>query len=363
MSNPQGVWYNAAPPMANVPQQNLMSPHPFPIDLVYLWVDGADPKWLAKRNAALEAIGKPIHNAAVEANRFDDSGELKFSLRSVQKYLPWINHIYIITDDQRPAWLNTENPRISLVDHRDIVPAEFLPTFNASALEMFIHRVPGLAEHFIFANDDMFVGAPLNLDFFFNAASDPIVMMREKWYAKEMFSPAGGTDLSQRKNLAGTMVRNGVRLVFDLTGQRYHQFICHAMEPMRKSYLADIFAQHGAKIIPPTATMFRESTNIQRIFFPLYNHAKHRTDLVADWRFGTQRVRLSAEASRWEILWRAFLWASPFCRRDYVDVKKDAYAKITRANPALFCVNDSTRFAKNIGDMEKLFPQKSEFEK
>jgi hypothetical protein len=50
-------------------------------------------------------------------------------------------------------------------------------------------------------------------------------------------------------------------------------------------------------------------------------------------------------------------------RHDYVGVKNNAYKKLTRASPALFCVNDSKRFAKNIDDMEKLFPQKSEFEK
>jgi len=132
---------------------------------------------------------------------------------------------------------------------------------------------------------------------------------------------------------------------------------------MRKSYLEDIFAQHGARIITDTATTFREPKNIQRIFLPLYNHAKARTDVVADWRFGTKRVRLSAEASRLGILWRSFLWSLPFLHHDYIDVKNNAYKKITRANPALFCVNRRTRFEKNWASMKKFFPQKSEFEK
>ena len=67
----------------------------FPIDLVYLWVDGSDPKWIAKKNVALTAMGKSVHNSAINSGRFQDNDELKFSLRSVQKYLPWINHIYI----------------------------------------------------------------------------------------------------------------------------------------------------------------------------------------------------------------------------------------------------------------------------
>jgi len=336
-----------------------------PIDLVYLWVDGSDPKWLAKKNAALTAIDDSVHlhHAAVEPNRFECKDELKFSLRSVQKYLPWINHVYIITDNQVPAWLNVKHPRVSLVDHSDIVPAEFLPTFNSVALEMFLHRIPGLSEHFIYANDDMFVGSPLNPGFFFNAVGAPIVILREKWYAKNLFSNTWNAETSRRKNLVGTTVRNAVRLVFDLVRLRYHMFFCHVMEPMRKSYLEDIFAQHGSRIIMDTATTFRESKNIQRIFFPLYNHANARTDLVADWRMGSERVRLSAGASRLGILWRASLWASPFSRHDYIDVKRDAYKKLSHTNSALFCVNDSTIFANNIADMEKLFERKSEFEK
>jgi len=335
-----------------------------PIDLVYLWVDGSDPKWLAKKNAAL-AVNNSVHlhHGAVEPNRFECKYELKFSLRSVQKYLSWINHIYIITDDQVPVWLNTKHPCVSIVDHRDIVPEEFLPTFNSSALEMFLHRIPGLSEYFIYANDDMFMNTLLNPDFFFNAAGDPIVILREKWYAKNLFSNTWSAAASRRKNLVGTFVRNAVRLVFDLAGLRYYMFFCHAIEPMRKSYLEDIFAQHGARIIMDTATTFRESKNIQRIFFPLYNHANARTDLVADWRIGTQRVRLSAEASLIGILQRTSMRALPFFCRDYVDVKRDVYKTLLLTKPALFCVNDSTAFANNINDMEELFPRKSEFEK
>ena len=331
---------------------------PFPIDLVYLWVDSADPKWQAKKNEALATMGKPIDKAALDG-RFECKNELKYSLRSVQKYLPWINHIYIITDDQVPSWLNVENPLISIVDHRDIVPAEFLPTFNSAALELFIHRIPGLSEHFIYANDDMFVGSPLTPDFFFNASGHPIVILREKWYEKSVFLPAP----SRQHSLVGIRVRNAVRLVFHLTGLRYNMSICHAIEPMRKSYLEDIFAQHGSKIITDTATAFREPKNVQRIFYPLYNHAQVRSDIVADWRFGAQRVLLSAEASRFGILRRSFLQMLPFVRHDYINVKKGVLEKISRLNPALFNINNSTLFEKGLGDMETLFPQKPEFEK
>ncbi|MDR0329004.1 MAG: Stealth CR1 domain-containing protein, partial [Planctomycetaceae bacterium] len=256
---------------ANGKQQSSLSVGQFPIDLVYLWVDGSDPVWLAKKNATLAAMNEPLHSDAATPDRFDDKDELKFSLRSVEKNMPWINHIYIVTDNQVPKWLNTENPRISIVDHRDIVPPEYLPTFNATALELFLHKIPGLSEHYIFANDDFFAGSPLTPEFFFNPFGDPIVMIREKRYLQNIFSASGFAHAFQRRKLLGRMILNALRLVHELTGKRYYMTVCHSMEAMRKSYMEDIMSQHGDKLIPDTATAFRKQNNIQRIFFPLYN--------------------------------------------------------------------------------------------
>lgn len=341
----------------------MNNPSAFPIDLVYLWVDGSDPTWLAKKNAALEATNEQVHQSAKSSDRFDDKEELRFSLRSVETNMPWVNHIYIITDNQVPRWLNIANPRISVIDHRDIVPAEFLPTFNSLTVELFSHRIPGLSEHYILANDDYFAGSPLTPEFFFNESGDPVVIVREKRYLQNIFSAIGFENVSQRRKLIGRRILNALRLVFELTGKRYYMFICHSMEPMRKSYAENIVSQHGDKFIRDTSTTFRDRKNIQRIFFPLYNHAQGRTELVADWRFYRQRVPLSFDASWPGILWRDILWTLPFFYHDYVDVKDNVYNTISRAKPATFCINSSVTFARVTGDMEKLFPQKSEFEK
>jgi len=335
---------------------------PFPIDLVYLWVDDSDPEWLAKKNAALAAIGKPVNSSDLQ-NRFESKGELQFALRSVQNFLPWINHVYIITNNQIPSWLNTDNPRVSIVDHRDIIPAEYLPAFNSEAIQLFAHRIPGLSEHFILSSDDMFVGSPLKPDFFFNASGDPIVIVQEHWYPENLFS----TDTRQSAGpyrLFDVMLKNAIRLAFDLSGQRCYFYMCHVLVPFRKSHFEDIFARHGAKIIPNTTTTFREEKNIERFFYPLYNHVLGRTDLRAEWRLGTTLIPLSAGASWLGMKWRAVLKRLPFWTRfNYVDVTEKIFDTVSRFQPALFNVNTSGVFAENIADMEKLFPQKSEFEK
>ena len=149
------------------------------IDLVYLWVDGNDPAWLAKKNAYLPADKRVDPEAAGEC-RFVENDELRYSLRSAERYAPWIRRIYILTDDQTPAWLDTSNPRVRVVSHREIMPAEILPVFNSCAIELFLPRIPGLAEHFLYANDDMFFSRPVDSGFFFDGEGRSVVRLKKQ---------------------------------------------------------------------------------------------------------------------------------------------------------------------------------------
>ena len=102
------------------------------------------------------------------SNRFADNNELKYSLRSVDKYVPWIRKIFIVTNGQIPNWLDLHHPRIKLVTHQDIfVNKSHLPTFSSPAIESHIHRIPGLSKKFIYMNDDVLFGAPVWPDDFF----------------------------------------------------------------------------------------------------------------------------------------------------------------------------------------------------
>ena len=129
------------------------------IDLVYLWVDGSDPEWLARRCAF---TGQKFDNT--EANckgRYADNDELKYNLRAVEMYAPWIRHVFIVTDGQTPAWLDTSNPKVTVVNQNDIIPEVSRPCYNSSLIEHFLYRIPGLSEYFLYANDDMFLNRPV----------------------------------------------------------------------------------------------------------------------------------------------------------------------------------------------------------
>ena len=67
--------------------------------------------------------------------------QLRYSVRSIEKYAPWVRHIYILTNGQKPNWINPNNSKISIVTHQDVFENKnHLPTFSSTAIEINMHR-------------------------------------------------------------------------------------------------------------------------------------------------------------------------------------------------------------------------------
>ena len=141
------------------------------IDVVYLWVNSDDEQWQKKRQRSFGAFLKTNKNdIALYANtdgRFRDNGELIFSLRCLEKFFPDHGQIYIVTDDQRPEWL-AENKRVTIIDHKSIIPEKIKPIFASAHIESYIHQIPDLSENFFYFNDDIFFGMPVDKSWWFN---------------------------------------------------------------------------------------------------------------------------------------------------------------------------------------------------
>jgi len=133
------------------------------IDFVITWVDGSDPEWRRQKAAYL-----PPAAADDGEERYRDWELLRYWFRGAETFAPWVRRIYFITCGHIPAWLNTNHEKLSIVCHKDYIPEKFLPTFNSNALEMFFHKLPGLSEHFVYFNDDMFLICSLQPEHFFH---------------------------------------------------------------------------------------------------------------------------------------------------------------------------------------------------
>nr|WP_206210550.1 stealth family protein [Streptomyces sp. SID10362] len=239
--------------------QPLPEDHLFPIDVVYTWVDDSDPVWAAERDAARSGrLGVPaprLHSQAANDARFTSRDELRYSLRSLHQYAPWVRTIHLVTAGQVPAWLDTEVPGLKVVDHREIFsdPAA-LPTFNSHAIESQLHHIEGLSEHFLYLNDDVFFGRPLTAGHFFHANG------LSKFFQSKALVPSGPTSPDDLPvDAAG---KNSRALIERSFGTRVAQKMKHTPHPLRRSVLADIELVYAAEHRRTQHSRFRSPDDV-----------------------------------------------------------------------------------------------------
>lgn len=315
-----------------------MSEKQMQIDLVYLWVNGNDPLWQAKRN---EAIGVTDENSAVNCDgRYTDNDELKYSLRSACLYAPWIRKIFIVTDNQVPAWLDTNNPKIRIIDHKEILSADCLPTFNSVVIEHALHKIPGLSEHFLYANDDMFFNREVSPADFFTSDGLPIIRMNRRpmrkltlWLKEKVLGkPISNYNLT---------IENASRLVKRRLGKyighkSHHNIDAYTLANYR--HTAELFEE---EIRPTLRNKVRSDNDIQRNIYSYVPMAEDKCKVVFVDRNTSFRFHID---------------------------NHDHYAGLSRCNPMLFCLNDSQYATpedrKKVREfLETRFPDKSPYEK
>ncbi|GAB1416246.1 hypothetical protein MASR2M117_16520 [Paludibacter sp.] len=310
----------------------------YDIDLVYLWVDGRDPVWLEKRKRAIES--NPRYAGVNMTGRYESSDELKYSIRSVIKHLPWIRKIFIITDNQTPQWLNVNQEKIVIIDHYEILPSVALPCFNSAIIEYFIHRIPYLSEHFLYANDDMLVNANLSPSFFF--ADDGFPYARFQYQLFQQTETKLKEFFNIRINNYRRSIINATKLInsrFDVyfNGVSHHNFDGYLKNDLKNLIEVD-FKNEFESVF---TNKFRDPSDIQRIVFYLYSLAKKRAYLRYANRKESCRIRVH---------------------------KSDFMQMIHRFNPSLFCLNDTERATDEhrkliVPFLEQLFPEKTIYEK
>ncbi len=231
----------------------------FDVDLVYLWCDGNDPQFKAARLKALEEYrGVELHKEGTSDYRFIETEELKYSLRSAEKYAPWIRNIYIITAGQKPKWFDSLNPKVKIIDHTEIIPEKYLPTFNSSVIELFLPFIPGLSEHFLFANDDMFFWDNVDREFFFTHTGAPIVRTSTKMKTEP------------KTSLFGSTLYNGYKLIFDKFNKTVAYWSHHGIDSYRKSDYLECLKCFEKEFEGMSPHKFREHSDIQRMVFSFY---------------------------------------------------------------------------------------------
>ncbi|AEV88170.1 hypothetical protein ACWT_7160 [Actinoplanes sp. SE50] len=232
----------------------------FPIDAVYTWVDGGDPAWRRRKAEAL--AGNPwvagLHAQAANDSRYASRDELRYSMRALHCFAPWVRHVYLVTDGQAPAWLNRGHPRLTVVGHREIFGGTgTLPTFNSQAIESRLHRIPGLAEHFLYLNDDVFLGRPVTPDLFFTATG-----------LTRFFPSPSLVDLAPRgpgDRPADAAAKNNRRLIEQAFGRVLTRKMMHTPHPARRSVLQEIERRFAEEVRGTAEHQFRHPDDVSML--------------------------------------------------------------------------------------------------
>lgn len=327
-------------------------------DFVIAWVDGTDDEWLKEKVKYIPDITQDDNNA-----RYRDWGTLKYWFRSVERYAPWVNKIHFLTWGHVPEWLDTENNKIHVVSHKEFIPCQYLPTFNSHTIELNIHRIQGLSEQFVYFNDDMFLTAPCDEDYFFkNGKPCDEFILDAIYFAPDSAGAYNGNNMeiiNKHFNLR-KMKKNYTlkQLYYPFYGLKniYRTFVLikwpwytgfhynHLPTSILKSTMEKLWAEEEDVLHASCMDKIRSKRNVNQWLFKYMQ--------LASGNFEPRAVKYG----------KTFHLKSK--------INKDVVSAITGQKYKMICINDTVK-TKNFEDhkkavseaFEKAFPGKCSFEK
>lgn len=307
------------------------------IDIVITWVDGSDPHWRKKKAQYRPDSHRSLLTADVEG-RYRCNEELRFLLRSIDRYWQMPGSIFLVTDQQVPGFIRS-HPRLVVVDHRDFMSSDSLPVFSSRAIEANLHRIRDLSEHYVAFNDDMFLTKPVCFDDFFSVRGAVIYLSDER------LPTCAGT-----QNLAGH--DGGIRARNWIVSRYGTSCVDHVIEHypkgIRKSWMAELEAEDRAIFVASSKARFRE-TGTQSIVANLYGH----------WCLANGRGEIRRNAC-------VYLESAD------IELDRELYALAPIVNGKLcLCINDTTDNRDDVGELHTrtsgllntLFPGASPYER
>lgn len=256
------------------------------IDFIIPWVDGSDPHWITEFN---KYCPKEKRILDVSAIRYRDYGLLKYWFRGVEKFAPWVRKVHFVTCGQKPDWLNLDAPKLHWVKHEDYIPHEYLPVFSANPIELMMHRIPDLAEQFVYFNDDIFVTSYVDKNFFFkkglpcdaaiiNALSTHGIghmVLNDLGVINSQFNKI---DVLRKNPCKFFNVRYGFQLLRTLCLMPWPKFTgfvdFHFAAPFLKSTLEDVWVNYEERLTDTVKNRFRSLNDVNQWLFRYWQICK-----------------------------------------------------------------------------------------
>lgn len=266
------------------------------IDFVVTWVDQSDLLWQAQ----FQRFYAEEQQSAIDAGtvRYRDWDLLRFWFRGIEKFAPWVRYIHFVTFGHVPSWLDTTNPKLRIVHHEDYIPKEYLPLFNSNPIELMMHRIPDLAEHFVYFNDDFFLTQKVEPSYFFKQGLPCDTAIISNHRAEGVMD-----GITQRNRMiilnkfdVFSRVKKDWKLWFNLNNGKFlyqtlfgliaHRFNApadtHAPQPYLRSIINEIWEQYELELSETMTHRFRTASD--------YSHWLFRYWQILDGRIAVRNV-------------------------------------------------------------------------
>ncbi|MBB6511092.1 hypothetical protein F4695_004490 [Rhizobium soli] len=320
-ANEKSLARRQKPPQANEHQ----------VDAVFTWVDSSDPDWRA-------SFELHSHTKVADKDRFDQSDELRYSIRAVEQFAPWIKNIFVFSNCAPPSWYSASG-KVSWVRHEEVIPSEYLPTFNSHSIETFLHHIPNLSENFIYFNDDFFISDFVSPQDFHTHYGQSVSRL-EPYGAIQYLEEICAADQGEEWQYAAL---NGAKLIYERFGFRPRQIHRHAPYAFQKSVFQQLEQEFPDAFHSTRSARFRTRGDYSVASF-LYHHY-------------ALAVRSALEANDESMIVR---------HTNYARFEKQKLYK----NMKFFCVNDGGGSGEHAGYMQfklrflsKRYPFKSHAER
>lgn len=338
-----------------------------PIDFVVTWVDGNDPEWLAEKAKYEQMIGIEGHHTDNGEERFRDWDFFQYWFRAVEKYAPWVRNVYFVTCGHVPKWMNLDAPKLKLIRHTDFIPAEYLPVFSCNPIELNLHKIEGLSEHFVYFNDDMFLNRPVQPeDFFrggkpnFTALCVPLRSYSNSAFEHMRFNTLGMVNQHFAGEVSARIQKHPEKWFAKQYGDRMHLNL-YAYD---EDYLPGM-------IFPHLGVPVRKST-MEKVWQAFSN----RLDESCHHRFRTPKDVVHQIFSMWDMMEGEFNPVGiEFHGKGFFEPEKqkqEIIDAIEQEKYRMICINDCESVSREdylllkdaiVEAFERTFPEKSSFEK
>lgn len=332
------------------------------MDFVITWVKESDPEWQRELHKYKKTDDKATHTA-----RFREWDNLNFWFRGVEKFAPWVDKIHFVTWGHLPDWLNTDHPKLNIVNHKDFIPKSYLPTFNSRPIELNFHRIKALSEHYVYFNDDMFLIDTVDQEIFFKGDNPCDMGLLDIISGENEYSFTIAKDISiirknfNKKQTLKEKRSNWFNLKYDnrdnlknlllaliRKDEFFGFFIRHLPQPLRKATLKTLWEKEYDAMHESCRHRFRDYTSVNTYLQRYWELASNNFHPIDVKKLGTSFQLGEQKTIKGALNFIKKQKKPLICLNDQIDVDEDSFKKMkTEVQAAL----------------AEILPGKSSFEK